>query len=574
MSAAEHKLRPISRFFRLLKVEKEEIYNVYLYSIIYGLINFSLPLGIQSIINLISSGQITTSWIVLTILVLLGIGIGGIFQIKQMSVSETLQQKIFARAAFEFAYRLPMIKPESIEKYHSPELVNRFFDSLTVQKGLSKILMDFSGAILMVILGLIIVCLYHPFFIFFSLFVLGYLSIIFFITTRKGLTTSLRESKYKYEVVYWLEEIARGTDVFRYSSDSEMHISKTDELVNGYINARKSHFEVLKGKYTNMVFFKILVAAGFLAMGGWLVIEQKMNIGQFVASEIIIILLINSVEKVILNMEIIYDVLTGLDKLGQVTDLPLEEKKGLKIKEHGQTGGLQVSFHEVAYKYNNEKKEALTNISFTAVGGERMIILGKTGSGKQTLMGLASASLPPKKGTVAFNDIPVSNMDIPSLRTHIALVRGNDQIFKGTVLENISLGVENPDLEKISDICNQLELSNFIFQSPEGFDTHLLPGGKGIPFSIAFKIVVARALFMQPRLLLMGEGYERITDEDRKIISKTIFSRSSNFTVIGFTNDEEFASHCDRVVILENGKLSGVLSYTEAHDKGIFDNYK
>ena len=565
------KFSPVKRFFRLLHIEKEAIFSIYLYSITYALINFALPLGIQTIFNLVSSGQVTTSWIILTLLVLGAIAFGGVFQLKQLAVSETLQQKIFARAAFEFAYRLPMIRQETIESKHSPELVNRFFDSITVQKGLSKILMDFSGAILMVFLGLIIVSLYHPFFIFFSVFVLLYLSVIFFFTTRQGLKTSLKESKYKYEVVYWLEEVARTHDVFRYSGKSEMHLEKTDELVDGYIGARKAHYKVLRGKYINMIVFKILVAAGLLALGGWLVLDQKMNIGQFVASEIIIILLLNSIEKVVLNMEIIYDVLTGLDKLGQVTDLPLEEESGMNLNIDEKSAGLHLLFQDAAFRYPNEEKNSIHDFSIDILPGEKINFTGKSGGGKSTLLNIASASFPITHGNFTINDIPVRNLDIPSLRKSIAVIRSTDQIFRGSVLENITLGIDNPDLEKISAICERLELSNFIFQSKDGFNTELLPEGRGIPSAAAFKILVARALILEPKLLLLGRGLDGLSPHDQELVVKEIFDPKYKFTLLAFSNQKLLSEKCSRIVWLENGSIQDTMTPEEAYKKNIFN---
>jgi ABC-type bacteriocin/lantibiotic exporter with double-glycine peptidase domain len=569
----EIKLSPVKRLFRLLRVEKEDIFNIYMYSILYSLINFSLPLGIQSIINLITSGQVTTSWIILILLVLAGIAIGGVFQLKQLTVSEALQQKIFTRAAFEFAYRIPNMRQETLENKHSPELVNRFFDSITIQKGLSKILMDFSGALLMVVLGLLVISFYHPFFIFFSLFVVIYLGVIFFITTKQGLKTSLKESKFKYEVAYWLEEVARTHDVFRYSGKNELHLEKTDELLTGYIGARKAHFKVLRGKYINMIIFKILVAAGLLALGGWLVIDQKMNIGQFVASEIIIILLLNSIEKVILNMEVIYDVLTGLDKLGQVTDMPLEEEAGLKLDDKNTTEGLHIVLNNAGFNYPLEKTKAISNLEFNIVAGSKLNFMGGSGSGRSTLLNILSASFPLSEGNMTINGIPVNNLDIPHLRKKIAVVRSVDQIFKGTIIENISLGSSKPNLEKISGLCERLGLSNFIFQSKDGFNTELLPGGKGIPYSAAYKILIARALYIEPKLFLVDEGFDSLSHKDQEIVADEIFSGMHQFTFLSFSNRRALAEKCSNTVFLEKGKITQVLTYKQAEEKNLFNSF-
>ena len=157
-------LTPVQRFWRLLRPDRKEIRNVYVYAFFFGLVNLSLPLGIQSIVNLIQGGQINTSWVVLVIFVIVGIAINGVLQVQQLKIAEHLQQKIFSRAAFEFAYRIPKVKLEALYRKYAPELMNRFFDVVAIQKGLSKILIDFSTASIQTIFGLILLSLYHPFF--------------------------------------------------------------------------------------------------------------------------------------------------------------------------------------------------------------------------------------------------------------------------------------------------------------------------------------------------------------------------------------------------------------------------
>ena len=305
-------LRPLGRLRRLLKVDRKEIYQVYVYALLNGLVNLSLPLGIQAIVNLIQGGERSTAWLVLVAFVILGVALTGIFQLLQLRIVENIAQKIFSRASFEFAFRIPRIQYKSLHDYYAPELANRFFDTLTIQKGLPKILIDFSLAAFQIVVGLIVLSLYHQFFILFGVFLIVIIYTIIVITGPKGLRTSLEESKYKYKVAYWLEEIARTKLSFKLVHKPEISLAKTNEQVASYLESRESHFRLLILQFLNLIGFKVLIAAGLLIIGSILVFEQQMNIGQFVAAEIIIILIINSVEKLIKSLDSIYDVLTAL----------------------------------------------------------------------------------------------------------------------------------------------------------------------------------------------------------------------------------------------------------------------
>jgi ABC-type bacteriocin/lantibiotic exporter with double-glycine peptidase domain len=254
---------PTKRFWQLLKPDAREIRNVYIYSIFNGLVNLSLPLGIQAIINLIQGGQVSTAWIVLVVFVVAGIAVSGLISIFQLRITEHLQQKIFTRAAFEFAYRIPRIRMESLYKHFAPELMNRFFDVMTVQKGLSKILITISAAGLQVIFGLVLLSLYHPFFLIFSLALVVLVYAILRLSVRKGLETSLVESKHKYKVAHWLEEVARTGNSFKLAGKTDLPLLRADGHIEDYVNARENHFKVLVQQYSLMVLFKVIVATGF-----------------------------------------------------------------------------------------------------------------------------------------------------------------------------------------------------------------------------------------------------------------------------------------------------------------------
>ncbi|HKK88969.1 MAG TPA: ABC transporter transmembrane domain-containing protein, partial [Saprospiraceae bacterium] len=333
---------PLRRFFSLLKMDQKDITYIYIYAIFSGLITLSIPLGIQAIIGLIAGGAMSSSLYILIAIVTIGTGMIGVLKIMQMTVTETLQRRIFCRSAFEFAYRIPHFKLDSIQKTYPPELVNRFFDTPTLQKGLPKILMDFSTAILQIVFGLILISFYHPFFVFFGVLLVVIVFFIFRITGPPGLSTSLRESDYKYEVAHWLEELARATSSFKLSGKNNFALKKTDEIVSKYLDVRKKHFRILLIQFGGVVGFKVIVTAALLFLGSLLVIENEINIGQFVAAEIVVILIMSSVEKLILNMETIYDMLTGIEKIGKVSDQPLDRASGVDFDEIDSGKGMAV----------------------------------------------------------------------------------------------------------------------------------------------------------------------------------------------------------------------------------------
>ena len=236
---------PLKRLLNLLGTERRDIVYLYVYAVAVGIISLSLPLGTQAIVGFISGGMWFNSVVLLIALVIVGIVVTGGLQIMQISMVEMMQRRIFTKTAFEFAYRIPKIDAEALLKYYAPELINRFFDVLTLQKGLPKLLIDLLTAVVQIFFSLILLSFYHPFFVFFGLLLVTILVIIFYITGPKGLRSSIVESKYKYKVAYWLEELARTLNSFKVAGTTQLPMKRVSENVDNYLVHRKAHFGVL-----------------------------------------------------------------------------------------------------------------------------------------------------------------------------------------------------------------------------------------------------------------------------------------------------------------------------------------
>lgn len=558
---------PIRRFWLLLKPDKLEIRNVYFYALFNGLVYLSLPLGIQAIINLIQGGQVSTSWIILVIFVLLGIAVNGVLTISQMRIVENLQQKIFTRAAFEFAYRIPRIRLEALYKHYAPELMNRFFDIISVQKGLAKILLDFTTASIQVVFGLILLSLYHPFFIIFSLILVILIWLIFKITARKGLETSLAESKSKYKVAHWLEELARNNVTFKLAGETNLPLERTDEEVENYISFRERHFKVLIQQFSLMVGFKVIVATGLLAIGSVLVMQQQMNIGQFVASEIIILLVLSAVEKLILSLETIYDVLTSLEKIAQVTDLELETEDGVAISEVCKNEGLRIEMKNITFGYPDSVTPIIRNLTLNIECGENVLITGHNTSGKSTLLNLLAGIYKVQEGYITYNDYPQGNLQPQNLRSTIGDCLMDEQLFEGTIFENIAIGRERATFENVQWAVKNLGLGDFIKSLPKGYDTVIDPEGRKFSKGIVNKLLLARSIADKPKLLLIKEGVQSIRSEEKHKIIDFLMRKDQPWTLVVVSSDEAYFNKVDRIVTLESGTVSAQGTYEQMKDK-------
>jgi ABC-type bacteriocin/lantibiotic exporter with double-glycine peptidase domain len=546
---------PLKRFFRLLKLDKKDIGFIYIYAIFEGIISLTIPVGIQAIINLIALNQVSSSWILLTFLVALATGVAGAMKLMQRIITETIQQRIFTRSAFDFAYRMPRLQMEAIKNEYAPELANRFFDTLSIQKGIPKILVDLSAASLQIVFGLILLSLYHPFFVFFGFILLILIAIIVVSTFSPGLSSSLLESKYKYKVAYWLEELGRTMGSFKLAGRTQYPLEKTDELVTGYLDYRKKHFRVVKVQMISVIILKTLATAALLSIGGLLVINNELNIGQFVASEIVIIIILNALDKIVMGMETIFDLLTAVEKIGLVTDLPLEEESGLDFKEIYCPNGMSININNLTYETGDHQQKILDQITLDVKSGERICVVGASASGKSTLLKVIMGLYNDFSGTISYNDIPRKNMNIASLRSYIGDHVTEEHLFHGTLIKNITMGRSNVSIQDVIEVCKKISLSEFIKSQPEGLNMMISSDGERLPQSVIKKIILARCIVDMPKLVVTEPLLYSMSSDDTKRIINILTNKENPWTLIAVSRSAKMAKACDRIVVMDKGQI-------------------
>ncbi len=552
------KITPIvaaRKLVAILQLDKKEVSAIYIYAILAGLVQLVTPLGIQSIIGFVMAGALSTSIVVLITVVVLGVFLNGLFQIRQLQIIEKIKQKIYTRDALGFAHNIPHLNIEKLDNYYLPELVNRFFDTITLQKGIEKILLEIPAAFIQILFGIILLSLYHPVFIAFGIVLVVLLYVILATTLPKGFTKNLLASDYKYKTAAWLQELARVVKTFKYAKKTSLHIEKTDDLVSNYLIARTSYFKILLTQFWSLVAFKIIITAAMLIVGVYLLLNQQINIGQFIAADIVILAVINSVEKLILTLDKAYDTLTAIEKLDKIKSAELEIAGKETIAG---TNGMKIDFKNVSFNYPNGKN-VLTEINVEIQSGEKVLIVGNSGSGKSTLLRLLTGTFTNFSGAIRINNIALGSYAIDSLRANTGVLISQQDIFQGTIRDNITMGDTSITNEELYQLTKSTGLESFIGELEIGFDTDIDPAGKKLPEKIKQGILLARALFSRKTLLLLEnpfDGLELNTVESVKVM----MAKLENVTMLVTAGNNAHQEIFDKIIYLENGSILSVES--------------
>lgn len=564
---------PYQRLAAMIQLDRVDYWVIVIYTVLIGLLTLAVPLAAQALVNTIAAGVLIQPLIVLTLGVLGALIFAGILRLLKLIILEKLQQRIFARVSLHLADHLPQVDHEVIEREFSPQLINRFFDVLTIQKTMSKILFDGPGAALQVVIALMLMSFYSPYLLAFAVGLMIFIVFVIWVLGIGGLRTSIQESYSKYDVADWLEELARCQVGFKMNSSRDFSLLKADQLVVRYVKARRNHFQVLFRQAFGIYLFQAVASAGVLAIGGWLVINRELTLGQVVASEIVVVGALEGLEKLIRMMENYYDLLTGLDKVGHLSDMPRERAKGRELPIN--QGGARVTCRHVRFSYD-EKNEVISNLDLTIESGEHVSLVGKSGVGKSTLALMMCGLHEPTHGLVQINGLDIRDLDLVNLRRSVSLVSDTNEIFAGTIEENILMGRDDISHEDLQWAIEIAQLSEELARLPRGLQTSLVTEGRNLSRGQIQRIMIARAIVSRPQLLILDEGFTGVDENDKLAILDSLFRRDHGWTIVDISHDPEIVSRSTTIHVLakghivESGAVKELLSRGESELRRLF----
>lgn len=546
--SAISKQKPWRQYWRLLRPEAADLRTIFVYGAASAVLTLAVPLTVDALISNITFGRLLTPLVVLVSVLLGCLVLQGALVALQAWIAEVIERRIFVRVTSDLAWRLPRVDIRAFDRTHGPELVNRFFDTVTVQKSSSKLCLEITNIVLTTGVGMSVLSFYHPFLFVFVVVLVLAVAILVFGLGVGGVRTAVRESGAKYEVAAWLQELARHTTAFCTHGGADFAQQRAELLVGEYVTARRRHFRVLYRQILSALGLQVLASTAVLAIGGWLVIEQQLTPGQLVATELIVTAVVANITKLGSVLESWYDVCAASDKLGRLVDLPLERQSGEELPS-GDRAGVALQLDGVVCAIEGESGD-LSHLTVRVTAGERVALTGAAGGNASLLLDVLFGLREPVAGHVTVDGLDLRQLRLDQTRDEFALVHGTE-IVEGTVLDNLRFGRQGIDAVAIRDALRDVGLWDEILSLPEGLETTLMTGGRPLSPSQASRLMLARAILSEPRLLLLDGALDMLTPDLRRRVIAHLFDARHGWTLLVASNQDDVIAACDRSIDCE-----------------------
>lgn len=540
-----HGARPLPRLLELIRAERGDLWGIALFAAVIGGLTLATPIAVQQLVNSIAFGGLIQPVVVLSLLLFAVLAFSAVVSTLQTYSSEMIQRRLFIRVVADVAERLPRALSRAFDRRHGPELVNRIFEVVTVQKVGSTLLIEGSSALLQTVVGLVVLSFYHPLMLAFSVLLIAGIAFVVVWMGRGAVSTAIGESAAKYEVFGWLEELARHPTTFRDEWQRECARSRADGLLNSWLYARTSHFKIILRQTVGTLGLQVLASSALLALGGVLIVRGQLSLGQLVASELILTAIVSNVAKLGKQLERFYDLLAAIDKLSMLIDLPLEREGGMELAPADRPASVELV--DVDFAFNGQP--VFSGLSLRIEKGERIALEGPSGSGTSTLLDLLFVLREPDSGYLTIDGQDYRDVRIASLRESVALVRGAE-LFSGTIRENLRVGRRTFDDEEMIRVLETVGLLAEIRALPRGLETRLSADPRPLTQVQVSRLMLARAILSRPRLLLIDRALEDLDEEAREKTCSLLFDDAAPWTLVLVSERADVLAHCSRRVTI------------------------
>jgi putative ABC transport system ATP-binding protein len=508
----------LKRLRKALDLDPQDVGMILIFALAVGLLSIAGPAAIETLVNTVAFGVLFWPVVALALVMLALLLIAATMKCLQILLAEYLQRRLFVRYAEKFAANFSRAEPSSYEGRNAGDLADRFFEISSVQKSLAGLLVEGIGVVMITLVGLILLSCYHPYLLSYAVILIVSVVVVTLTLGTGAVSTRIEESYAKFDLAGWIGEIARSPSLFRTGSMQGLALDRARSLSADYIRARKDHFRIFWRQNLFMIYLEAVGSTFLLGLGGWLVINRQLTLGQLVASELIVTLVLSALAKSGKHLQSFYDLEASLDKLGVIESFTLEPEGGEVLLPAGKPLAVQ---------------------AFCPAPGGEISLEASAGSLLRS----------PEGARVFFDGIGSTTLNRSAARGLIALA-GRGEVFSGTILENLRAGNDKIGVEEIRQALQDAGLEERVASLPQGLSTPLSSTGWPLSASELVLLGIARAILAKPRLLLLDGTLDLLDPELHPALITRLSAPDAPWTLIVGTTRRDVAERIGTIVTI------------------------
>lgn len=506
---------------KVLNIKKGIIRLLVLFSLCVSILSLVIPIAVQTIVNTLAFSSLKQPLFVLVISVTFILILAGFVRLCQLMVVENVQQTFFTEIALKFATLLPRLKLKELGAHRGPEIINRFFEVIPIQKTISILLIYLIELGIQAITSFILLAFYHPY-----LLILDGILVVCFIFAllypySKAMESALKESDYKHKLVAWLEEYLHCPTLIKFNENEFYVLKKVDENIKQYLKYRTCHFKHIVKHFLAFYGVYVLANSALLGIGGYLVLAQQLTLGQLVASEIVLNTLVYSFLRIAYHLRDIYALAASSQKINSVFELDYEPKIHIDEQQIVTLDGVNsepplIQFENISY-VSKLGRMGLSGFSLEILPRDIICLAIKTQLGKNVLLDILLGFNYEYQGSIRVNGIILTEQDKLLLRKKTYLVQ-ELEFFPGSLYENLTLNNTTLSKKTVTEHLKKLGVLKEIESLPRGINSSILSHRVDLTLSTLYKLSVIRAVLANPTLVILDEVIDRINQEDITIL--------------------------------------------------------
>jgi putative ABC transport system ATP-binding protein len=519
--------------YDLVRADRADLLAIAVYASGVGLLSLVLPLTVQVLVNTVAFGTLVQPIVLLTLLLAVGLVFAAVLQATQAFMVEIIQRRLVVRVVSQLSERLRRVSADAFQAHRGSELMNRFFDVFVAQKAIASLALGGIEAVLAVVAGLVLLAVYHPVLLGFGGLIVAGLFVVLRVMGRGATRTAIRESRAKYAVAAWLEDMAVQRNLLKLGGGGDFAQRRLDGLAAAWLGAREAHFRIVFRQYLGTLGLQVLASASLLGLGGWLVVQRELSVGQLVAAELVVNLVVVSLSKLGGKLETAYDLVAAADKLHVLLDLPLEREGGsLPARARGAA--------KVELRHVSTPGAELRDVSLVIEAGQRVVVRGgaeRTRALVELLFGLRAQA----SGVIRLDGDDLRDLSLRALRSRVLLV-AQPEVLPTSVAENVAAVGRALTPRDVWGVLERVGLSERIERLPDGLGTVLGEGGAPLTRDEVQRLVIARALAARPGLLVLDGSLDGLSRPAQQAVLAAV---ERDVTLLVVTRTDELDTHMD-----------------------------